>query len=312
MDPATASGIKKPLTRKGKRILEKRQPQLIEGQKNLLCFKCNTANQYVTNLMRDIAKLRRSTTVFFSRKNDIHPLEDASKVEILCSRNETPLFMCANHSKKRPNNLLIGRTYDNELLDLFEFEVKNFMQMQEFKVPKKTLEGKGIVNFIGDAFDTQHEYIRLKNLFIDIFGTREQEGIRLNGIEYIMTVAAIEGIIHVRLYHITLVKSGSRLPYVKLNEMGPRFDLVMRRNQLANDDLFKLALKQPYQLNPHKDKNKSISNLGTTYGRIHLGKQNYKEINTKAGKLLKRSRSVSNGMVIDGEENDGKKMKSDL
>ena len=49
-------------------------------------------------------------------------------------------------------------------------------------VPKITLGGKGIVNFVGDAFETQHEFIRMKSLLVDIFGSQEQEGIRLDGI----------------------------------------------------------------------------------------------------------------------------------
>lgn len=245
--------------------------------------------------MRDIAKLRRSNTVFFSKKNDIHPLDDGPKVEFLCKTNDTPLFMCASHSKKRPNNLYIGRTYDDQLLDLFEFEVKNLTKMETFKVPKITLGGRGIVSFVGDAFDTQHEYIRMKNLFVDLFASREQEGVRLAGLEYIVSIAVIEGKIHFRFYKISLMKSGTRVPYVQLDEMGPRFDLVLRRNQLANEDLFKKALKQPYQLKPRTTKNKSISTLGVHYGRIHIGRQNYSRINTKAAKLLKRKRVLNGG-----------------
>lgn len=306
-----SSGINRPKTHKGKLIHQRRQPQLVEGEKTLLCFKCSTANDLVTNLMRDISKLRRNNTVFLSRKNDIHPLEDSSKVEFLCSRNETPLFMCANHSKKRPNNLLIGRTYDDQLLDLFEFEVKNYEKMESFKVPKITLGGKGIVNFVGDAFETQHEYIRLKNLFVDLFASREQEAVRLAGIEYVVSIAAIEGKIHFRFYKVSLLKSGSRLPYVKLDEMGPRFDLTLRRNQMANEDLFKKALKQPYQLNPQKPKNKSISSLGTTYGRIHLGRQNYTRLNLKASKLLKRKRVLTGANAVEANEPE-KRMRNGL
>ena len=40
-------------------------------------------------------------------------------------------------------------------------------------------------------------------------------------------------------------KSGSKVPRVELEAMGPAADLVLRRTRLASDDLFKRALKKP-------------------------------------------------------------------
>ena len=51
-------------------------------------------------------------------------------------------------------------------------------------------------------------------------------------------------VVHVRSYKMILKKSGSRLPRVELEEMGPRMDLTLRRSHLASDDLFNTACKQ--------------------------------------------------------------------
>ena len=45
-------------------------------------------------------------------------------------------------------------------------------------------------------------------------------------------------------YRIVLKKFGTRIPRVELEEIGPRIDWVLRRSQLASDDLFKTACKQ--------------------------------------------------------------------
>lgn len=45
-----------------------------------------------------------------------------------------------------------------------------------------------------------------------------------------------------------LKKSGCRTPRIELEEIGPSFDLVLRRTHLASDDLYKLAHRQPKAL----------------------------------------------------------------
>ena len=51
----------------------------------------------------------------FSRKNDLRPFEDVSNVEFLCNKNNTGFFLLANHSKKRPQNLTIGRVFNENI-----------------------------------------------------------------------------------------------------------------------------------------------------------------------------------------------------
>ena len=46
-------------------------------------------------------------------------------------------------------------------------------------------------------------------------------------------------------YSILLRKSGSRLPRVELEEMGPSFDMEMRRSQIAMPNVFKKTCRQP-------------------------------------------------------------------
>ena len=45
---------------------------------------------------------------------------------------------------------------------------------------------------------------------------------------------------------IHLKKSGTRVPRVELEEVGPSADLVLRRTKIASDDLYRRAKKQPY------------------------------------------------------------------
>ena len=42
------------------------------------------------------------------------------------------MFGCS--SKKRPNTLIMARTFDSEIIDMFEFGVESAKFMEEFKV----------------------------------------------------------------------------------------------------------------------------------------------------------------------------------
>ncbi len=47
------------------------------------------------------------------------------------------------------------------------------------------------------------------------------------------------------IIRILLKKSGSQVPRIELEEMGPSLDLVVRRSHLASDDLMKQSCRQP-------------------------------------------------------------------
>jgi len=273
--------IKHAKTRKGKLILQKREPQLVEDTKHVAFIRGGTANETIMQVMRDIAHIKKPFGVLLNKKNDIRPFEDQPKVEFLCDRNQCPLFVFGSHNKKRPVNLILGRTFEGQVLDMFEFGVENYKKLTHFKNTKTSIASKPIIMFAGEAFDTQHEYIRMKNFLLDFFSGRKMDGVRLSGLESVISVVAVEGKILFRHFRVILLKSGTRIPRVELEEIGPRFDLSLRRSQLAFEDLFKTSLRQPYQLKPKKEKNISQSNLGTTFGRIHMERQDYTKLATK-------------------------------
>ena len=251
--------------------MESREPQLVEDTKNVAMVKGATANEAVMKVIRDLHRLKKPNSVLMSKKNDFRPFEDPTGLEFIVSKSDCSLFAFGSHSKKRPTNLVMGRTFDGHVLDMFEFGVENAKLLDDFKNSKISIATKPLLVFAGEAFETQHDYMRMKNFFIDFFSGPKSDGIRLVGVESVLSILANEGRIYLKHYRTVLMKSGTTTPRVELEEIGPRFELVPRRTQLASDDLFKHSLKQPYQLKPKKAKNISVSELGTTFGRVHLG-----------------------------------------
>ena len=76
-----------------------------------------------------------------------------------------------SHSKKRPDNLVIGRTYDHHIYDLIEVGVENFKSMESFTYDKKLapkVGSKPFIAFIGEGFESIDELKHLKEVLLDL------------------------------------------------------------------------------------------------------------------------------------------------
>merc|ERR1719174_1732151 len=77
-----------------------------------------------------------------------------------------------------------------------------------------------------------------------------------------------------------LAKSGSRLPHVDLEEIGPSFSMELDRTKDPDRDQWKQAIKVPKEVKTKKVKNISKNSMGKRDARIHLGKVDYDQIHT--------------------------------
>ena len=81
-------------------------------------------------------------------------------------------FQFGSHSKKRPNNLVLGRMFDHQVYDLIEVGVENFQGLDTFSYDKKIapqLGSKPFFAFIGEAFESSEELKHLKEVLLDLF-----------------------------------------------------------------------------------------------------------------------------------------------
>lgn len=116
------------------------------------------------------------------------------------------------------------------------------------------------------------------------------------------------------------MKSGSSLPRVELEEMGPSLDFIMRRTHLASAEFYKKACRKPKAVKVSvwecseqwtklwlplcctpsllhsssfqvkKVKNVSFDTFGSKLGRVHMKRQDFEKFQTRKVKGLKRSK----------------------
>jgi len=76
--------------------------------------------------------------------------------------------MLVNNSKKRQDNLIIGRHFDYYLLDMVEFYVTGYRSMQEIGEGLEINPGaRPVLLFLGDVFESNSDYQRIQNLLND-------------------------------------------------------------------------------------------------------------------------------------------------
>lgn len=270
--------IKTPKTRRAKRELDKRAPKLVENGKKTLILHGTKTSAVLNSVLTELYLLKRDNAVKFSKKNDkIRPFESGGEtsLEFFSLKTDCSLFVFGSHSKKRPNNLVFGRTYDHHIYDLVEVGVENFKSLESFEYDKKLtpkLGSKPFFAFIGEEFETVDELKHLKEVLLDVFRGEVVENLNLTGIDRVYVCTAISSK-SVMLMHcaLRLKKSGTTIPRMELVEVGPSMDLVVRRHRLPNEGLLKEAMKTPDQAK--KIKNVTSDIIKGKTGRIYMPDQ---------------------------------------
>ena len=228
-----------------------------ENAKTTLFLRGSTCSEVVQLALTDLHSLKRPLAIKFTKKNAIHPFEDASSLEFFSQKNDAALLVFGSHSKKRPHCLTLVRCFDGRLLDMLELYLKpeGFRTLAQFKNQKCAVGLKPLLLFAGAPFESPvpSPYTLARSLLLDLFRGQEVASVDVEGLQYLICVSAGEEsveveaapLIHLRVYLIRTKKSGQRLPRVEVEEMGPRMDFRVGRMREAEEAVMKEALRKP-------------------------------------------------------------------
>lgn len=276
---------------KAKRILEKlRTPEVVEPPKRVICIRGSRTTDEQRQVLTDIAALTRPRTLMLMKRNLIRPFEDASSVEFLCEKNGSGMFVVATHSKKRPFNFVVGRCFDNALLDMVELGMVGVGHLSEVKSTAH-LGSRPCMIFNGDGWDRDPQLRTVQSLLVDLFRGRSSDGVALAAISWALSCSVDpSGLIHVRSYNIRLLRSGMRTPRVELDNMGFHLDLQIRRVHAPEPAMLKASLRVAKELKPKVKKNVSKNALGDTMGRIHMQRQDFSELQLRSSRAMRATK----------------------
>jgi ribosome production factor 2 len=283
----------------------------------------------VQDALAELHSLRQPLAKKFTKKNPIHPFEDATSLEFFSEKNDASILVFGSSSKKRPHAVTLTRTFGHKVLDMLELnlDADSFRRISQFRTQKFAVGLRPMLVFAGTAFESPvtNEWTLAKSMLVDFFrGDSASAGadkIDVEGLQYVVVVSADEPsgarqqghgapssgnddpasapVVRLRVYLIRTKRSGQRLPRVEVEEMGPRMDFRIGRVRQPDQDMLKEAMKKSKVGVEKTKKNIEVSAMGDKLGRVHLGKQDLKELQTRKMKGLKRSR------VEEGEDEFG-------
>ncbi|CAH0001165.1 unnamed protein product [Clonostachys byssicola] len=292
----------KPRNARSKRALEKREPKAIENPKSCLFLRGTTCSQVTQDALTELHSMRQPLAKKFTKKNAIHPFEDPASLEFFSEKNDTSLLVFGSSSKKRPHTLTLVRTFAFKVFDMLELylDPETFRGLAQFKTKKFAVGLRPMLLFAGTAFESPvaNEFTQAKSFFVDFFKGQPSDKIDVEGLQYIVSITAEETAgegdakpaIHLRTYLIRTKRSGQRLPRVEVEEMGPRMDFRVGRFKEPDEATRKEAMRKARGLEERTKKNITTDSMGDKLGRVHVGKQDLKELQTRKMKGLKRSR----------------------
>lgn len=300
---------REPKNNRVRRVLKKMESKVVENAKSTLVLKGNKSSEVVNSVLTDMHMLKKPNAVKFWKKNDFYPFENVKNLEFLGFKNDTSLFCFGNHQKKRPHNIIFGRLFDWQLLDMVELGVTKYDPMKVAKGISYQEGNKPMMCFMGSHFQTNSELQRIQNVFLDFFRGKEVRNINLAGLDRLISVTAVPpkgkaeidpnsaaGFTLLFRHYTAIYKksaSGGTLPTVELKSVGPLIDFVVRRTKLSDPDNYRRACVIPKNIkNAGKlGKNLSKDDMNNVRGQIHVGETDMSQLalrKFKAHKVAKK------------------------
>ncbi|KAJ2978520.1 hypothetical protein NQ176_g3774 [Zarea fungicola] len=186
----------KPRNARSKRAMAARESKPVENPRTCLMLRGGNCSQIVQDALVDFHAMHQPRVKKFTKKNPIHPFEDASSLEFFSEKNDASLLLFGSSQKKRPHALTFIRTFGYKVLDMLELHLdpETFRAMALFKNKKFSIGLRPMLLFAGTAFESPvaNEYTLAKSILTDFFKGEPSDKIDVEGLQYIVSFTAEE------------------------------------------------------------------------------------------------------------------------
>lgn len=206
-------------------------------------------------------------------RGDFHTLEEEldlyTEYEKACQLMKKKKCVILVSSNK--NKLTLMRTYDNQPLEIFRFDIVKSMSSSDFEsIPAELFTKYFII-----LQNVQNK--RLENLFIDLFNQKSKD-VHIEGVRYAWIIQEDKD-------SVVTMKFVRVMNDLSIEDIGPYFELKLEREFYCGDDLYEKAFTVEKK---KKQKNVTKNVFKDTVGKLHIERQDLKEINLKKSRAYKK------------------------
>jgi len=294
---------------KTKRLVSQKESIYTENPKKVLLVLSEKSHEMSKKVEQTMSSLQNVESVSLGKRLTLHPFEDSTTLQQLCYKNDCSLFEVYHHSKKRPENVVIGRLFNFNVLEMIEFGHSIIQEDTNARL-HSFLGSKPVVVFTGQSSCPLVQ--RLQNLFLDLFGGQNLKKLSVSGLDRVLLIdiqileeiesmhspiqhmellTFPENALKVTFYHFPIkgsnITSGNGVHIPENSRVALQLDL--RRARLASAKAFSECIEKP-DIRLTREKGVSRDALGNLKGQVHVGKQKTEKIIHRrfASKVTKR------------------------
>lgn len=278
---------RKAKTHKGRKHLKKFHSKVKEDPRSTLFLRATKISDKIDQVTKFLYFLKKENSQKLHKKNEIHPFENKENLIFLAEKNLCPLFCFGTHSKKRANNLIFGRIYNKDILDMFETSIKNLKGDIDNSLKLVDIIQKPVLLMQGDLFELNPDFQRMRNYFHDFFYKKYESNLVniKNNLNFVISITG-KGEKELLFRFYIREENGD------MKKLNFQFDLEIKRTQLSSKSIYDKAIKERLReiklLKQRFTKNTKMNTIGETLGRVHVRQQDIRTLRLKRMKKLKK------------------------
>ena len=283
---------RKAKTHRGRVHLEQYKPKIIEGPRGIMVTRGSKTSDQVSRFLEIFNVLFKSRTQKLNSRYDTRPFEDAGLMLHLSDKHQCPLFLFGQSSKKHPSRIVIGRVFEREILDLLQLDILSFSG-ELAALNRIPTHQRPVFVAIGDRFETDEKFMRVRNLFHDLVRSDCAEKVHLiDSLHLVVVLTCLEDG--------TLVLKICEAKNKKLTDLELKIEMKLTESKLAEKEAFKIACRKPKE--NKKPKGLEKNTLGEQIGRVRVRQQDLKTLKLKKIKKLKNEKRSDKRDAMDGDD----------
>lgn len=284
----------------------------IEDEKHCLFLRNTSCPDILKRVQNDLQIQKKPNAIQYKLDEKVSPFDDSTYIEKQCEILNASLFILGTNTKKRKNTIIFGRTYNNTVRDMLEFQIipETYHSMQEYIKERTKIartNTKPIMIFLGELFETDNDMKTLRSILLDIFHGTTIDKVNPESIDRAIVVAVVEDNdkkkIQFRQYTFGIWNERSDMKKLQLQNVGPNFDAIFNRSVYGPQDIIEESIRVPHNiLKPNEKllKNVERGQFNTRIGRVHMQSQKLNELSQAKYKALGKRYNPDAKRVIRG------------